>query len=1327
MTGVYLLLIVFIVLGSMLGLIAFFAYRRVMRRAKGIERGLKMVPLLIHLPPPGDDEQSNRDPRELMQQRISESQMLYDLIAGTAKQGFASSFYGQRHIAFEIIASNGLIHYFVAVPVALVSTVEQAVLTTYPGSRIEEVEDHNIFSPQGKLTGTVGGELTLRHQFSYPIGTYQQMERDPMEALINTLSKLQLGDGAAVQIMLRPAKPGWIKASEKLVAKKRHQKHATGLSLTPKDIAMAAVKAPDQQHKEQQQYELSKLEESMMQAVEEKVRHPGFEILVRVLVSSPSYDRSQSLLRGITTTFALFEAPGSNGFQFLEARDVQGLVTAFIFRFFPPEVSSSILSSPELATLFHLPDSQFTGTSQVERQHSKQVESPPNMPTRGLLMGYNFYRGTKKEVHLDLEDRRRHVYVVGQTGTGKTTFLENMMVQDMLAGNGFAFIDPHGDAAEKLISMVPKERAEDVVYFNPSDTEHPLGINLFEFDSPDQKDFIVNEAINLLYKLYDPGRTGIMGPRFEHWFRNAALTLMADPDGATFIELPKVFTDTTYLKNKFKYLKDPTVMEFWTKEMGQTSDYHKSEMLGWFVSKFGAFQTNDMMRNIIGQTSSAFDIREIMDKRKILIVNLSKGQVGELNSKLLGMIFVMKIQQAAMSRADMPENERVDFSLYVDEFQNFSTDSFASILSEARKYRLNLIVANQFIGQLSDEIREAVFGNVGTKLAYRTGPEDAEFLVKQFEPAFDTHDLINLPNFNSVIRLMVGGLPTQPFSLTALPPLGEPHQEMLMAVKQLSAAKYGVPRPTVEADVYARLQNQPRPKMAAPQVQPVPAPAPAVAQSVPQPAPSPVVPSVPAPAPIQQAAQPVTQSPQVAVAAPMPAPQPAPLPPEPVSTPPQAPAAPPPAPQPVPVSAPTIPQLGDSRPAVAPVTPASQPVPEPSSIPAPPQELPPTPIPTQATSQPAAAPTQSTANPDYQAQKSSSGNEASIADVVGAEAAKPKPVTEPIETLLIEAHETDGKTDTLTPAAPPLLIEAEEKDGIVDAPAPQPAPVPPPPPKPVPIPQPAPVQPIAPNPNSVFHPAPVHMPKPEPKPAPQPKPQPQPQKHSKSQASQRHSQDSKPRTEHQKPAKTMIATHMSHRLPASDEVQHSDSDRIRKHHSKQPQPGNAQPKKKSRQHSGESPRYKDAAKPAAAKHPGSNPQAQEPVETPRIVVPPVSVPAPAQVPVSPPPQAEEVPSPTEKLAESVNERLEDLVHPHPQQPAPVIQPAPEPKSAPDIKPEPKLESMSVPEPKVEAKPQPKPVPVQPAPQPQPEPAAATPPTPQPGEIMVDENGNVVQG
>jgi hypothetical protein len=360
--------------------------------------------------------------------------------------------------------------------------------------------------------------------------------------------------------------------------------------------------------------------------------------------------------------------------------------------------------------------------------------------------------------------------------------------------------------------MVPKERTEDVIYFSPADMDYPMGLNLFEYQNVDQKDFLIQEALNMLYKLYDPQHQGIMGPRYEHLFRNAALTIMADPQGGTFVDIPKLFRDTKFVQQKLQHVKDMNVLEFWQKEMPasqRSNDF--GEVTSWFVSKFGAFLSNEMMRNIIGQTKSAFDLRDVMDKKKIMIVNLSKGRTGELNSKLLGMVFVMKFQAAAMSRSDIPEEQRVDFSLYVDEFQNFSTESFATIMSEARKYHLNLIVANQFTTQLTEEIRDAVFGNIGTIVSFRIGQNDVEAVGRYFQPTFDSDDLLRVPNYNTIVRTLIGGVPTQPFSMATLPPLGTPNPRLSVALKQLSAAKYGRPKGIIEKEINERMATKGEP------------------------------------------------------------------------------------------------------------------------------------------------------------------------------------------------------------------------------------------------------------------------------------------------------------------------------------------------------------------------------------------------------------------------------------------------------------------------------------------------------------------------------------
>ena len=806
----------FLVLLGVGGPIVYIKIRKIFREQKNFERGLKMVPLYIHLPPLSEDvDTANRDARDVNEENISKAQIMYDIIASTFTKGFKNKFYGQRHLSFEIVGSKGFVSFYTAVPVALVDVVRQAIVSAYPTARLEEVAEHNIFSPVGKISGTIGGELTLKEPYAYPIATYQDLKRDAIQSILNALSTLDKDDGAGIQIMLRPAAPGWAKHAQAIAGKKRKGKaNKKGSEVAfwwLKHLFVATVKPPEEKGSDRggDKSELSSLDQNILDSIDDKTRHAGFEVLIRVVASSNISQKSQAILNNVVATFALFDAPGKNGFKYTPAKDIERFVTAYIMRFFPQESNRNILNSVELSTLFHFPDQKNIPTSQLERQASKQVDGPRNMPDEGLLLGYNIFRGAKKAVRLDDEDRRRHMYVVGQTGVGKSWFLENMALQDMLNGNGFAFIDPHGDTAEALLAMVPRERTEDVIYFCPAETDYPLGLNLFEAETSDQKDFLIQEAINMLYKLYDPQHQGIIGPRYEHLFRNAALTVMADPAGGTFIDIPKLFRDPEFVKQKLKYVTDPTVLEFWQKEMPQSQRSNEfGEVVSWFVSKFGAFLSNSMMRNIIGQTKSAFDLRDIMDNKKILLVNLSKGRTGELNAKLLGMIFVMKFQAAAMSRANVDESERTDFCLYVDEFQNFSTDSFATIMSEARKYHLNLIVANQFTTQLSEEIRDAVFGNMGTIISFRVGQNDVEALSRYFKPIFEPDDLLRVPNYNAIVRTLINGVPTQPFSMTALPRLGTLNPNLEQALRQLSAAKFGRPRTIVDQEIGERMKTQ---------------------------------------------------------------------------------------------------------------------------------------------------------------------------------------------------------------------------------------------------------------------------------------------------------------------------------------------------------------------------------------------------------------------------------------------------------------------------------------------------------------------------------------
>lgn len=814
--GVLIFIFLAVTIGATLIFLVFTQYKKTLREAKNYERGLKMVPMFIHLPPSSDDlEKGGRDERDVTEEVLSQAQVMYNIISSTATKGFKNRIYGQRHISFEIVAKGGLVHYYAVVPVVLVDVIRQAIAAAYPSARLEEVSEHNIFSQAGKMSGVIGGEFALKKKFVYPIATYQDTKRDAMRALLNALSAANREDGVAIQFMVRPANEGWVRASVDAAKKIKDDKgKAKGIGVSgAKGMAELLWKPPEaSDDKRPEDRQLTSLEEETVKAIEEKTRYPAYEVLVRVVVSSNTTEHSQGLLKNIVAAFALFDSPSNNGFKFNITRDVEELVTAFIFRFFPQSVNYNILNSIELATIFHLPEQNSIPTSKVQRQMNKQVDGPTDLMEQGLLLGINEFRGVKKEIRLSDNDRRRHTYMIGQTGVGKSGFISNLAYQDMHSGKGFALIDPHGDLVEDMLANVPKDRVEDVIYFNPSDLDNPIGLNLFEWETEDQKDFLVQESINMLYSLYDPGHTGIVGPRMEHIFRNCALLLMSDPAGGTFIDIPKLLVDNDFMKSKLKYVTDRNVLDFWTKEYPASQRSNESgEVTSWVVSKFGPFLSNTMMRNIMGQTKSGFSIRDVMDNEKILLVNLSKGKMGELNSKLIGMIFVMKFQAAAMARADMAEDDRKDFCLFVDEFQNFATESFESILSEARKYRLNLVLGNQFMTQLTDKIREAIIGNVGTVISGRIGVTDAELMVKKYQPVFDAEDLTKLPNYQFVASVMINGMPSAPFSMAGIPPMARKNPQLADAMKRLSGAKYGFERAIVEKEIFARLEP-PKPK-----------------------------------------------------------------------------------------------------------------------------------------------------------------------------------------------------------------------------------------------------------------------------------------------------------------------------------------------------------------------------------------------------------------------------------------------------------------------------------------------------------------------------------
>jgi hypothetical protein len=469
--------------------------------------------------------------------------------------------------------------------------------------------------------------------------------------------------------------------------------------------------------------------------------------------------------------------------------------------------NASVLNIAELATVFHFPNKNIT-TPKIVWLGARRSAAPTTLPEQGLYLGKSVFRGVEKKIYMKDEDRTRHFYIIGQTGTGKSVLMKELALQDIRNGEGVAIIDPHGTDINYLLTKIPENRMDDVILFDASDTERPMGLNMLEAHSEEEKHMIINAFIALLYKLYDPNRQGIMGPQLERAIRNVMLTAMADPE-STMVDVLRLLIDPKYAQKFLDKLTDPLVKRYWTDEMANTTAQQKGEKMGYFVSKFDRFVTDKTMRNILGQPKSAFNFDDVMANKKILLVDLAKGKLGEENSNFLGLLLVPRILAAAMGRHKLLGKESFpDFYLYVDEFQNFATPDFATILSEARKYKLNLVVAHQFVAQLEEDIKDAIFGNVGTMCVFRVGADDAEYLENHFTPSFTKRDLINLPVGNCYTRLLVNGHPTPPFSMmvdmkevNATPE----SPEMAEKIREKSRLKYGTPVEEVEEYIYNRI------------------------------------------------------------------------------------------------------------------------------------------------------------------------------------------------------------------------------------------------------------------------------------------------------------------------------------------------------------------------------------------------------------------------------------------------------------------------------------------------------------------------------------------
>ncbi len=788
------------------------------RHKRHLDRSFDMVFMKVMIP----RKESEKDKQETNSGQSSEGfkeavgvmEHFFSNIHSIYKSRWASLVHGTEFISLEYVFQEGLVTFYVVIPRKLANLMEKQITSFYNDAVVEQVEDYNIFLPESVQSACY---LTFSKKYGYPIKTYKNMESDPVNSIVNSLSKLGPNETAAIQVMVRPVKSGWQKKCKKIASKLQSGKHEMTLNpLIWLGDMLSMLMGGGEDAKGGDANKPQALTEEAIKALGEKSKSLGYEAIIRLVTSAPDKELAETNLVNIKSSFTQFNSPDVNSFTRVKGTSTRACVTNFIYRNFKKGFLTSLhnpmlISTPELASIYHFPNTKFNKIPTIKWQNYKIAPAPTNVPTAGLLLGHNVYRGTKTPVYMKREDRFRHFYVIGQTGTGKSTMLVSMIRQDLQQNDGFCCMDPHGQLADDIFPHIPRERADDIIYFNPADTERPMGLNLLEGDTEEERELVALDAMNIMIKLFG---NEIFGPRIQDYFRNGCLTLMSDPEGGALTDIVRLFTDDVYQQYKVTKVKNPVVRAFWEKQMANTGQREKQEMIPYFAAKFGQFTTNSLMRNVIGQTKSAFDISEVMNKGKILIINLSKGLIGDINSNLLGLIMVSKIQTAAMRRQRQSKEERKDFFLYIDEFQNYITDSIESILSEARKYRLSLNIAHQYLGQLEKKqgadsgtvnLKDAIFGNVGTIMAYKVGAQDAEYLEKEFTPVFTQQDLVNIDARKSAMKLSIDGQPSRPFSLIPVYYGDKGDSDVVEALKQLSRLKYGRDKEFVSREIIHRI------------------------------------------------------------------------------------------------------------------------------------------------------------------------------------------------------------------------------------------------------------------------------------------------------------------------------------------------------------------------------------------------------------------------------------------------------------------------------------------------------------------------------------------
>ena len=770
-----------------LGTITFFSlfvagfvwFRHIIKRGI-ITRSLNMSLFLITLP--YSTEAGDKGYEAIKEKIMLMEQFLSSFSVLDAGGWWKETVYGKPYIALELAVHHKgeEIHTYIAVPKNLENTLEKQIHGFFPHAEVEQVKDYSIFQPQG---ASAASYAKLKRSPVLPLSTYKDMSADPLNNIATAMSKLkEHGEGASVQLVIKPQDASHHRQRAEKIIKEMSKgvsyKDATqeGSGSVAKDIgkgvynelsSVAVNKKTQEEEGLENPIPKGPVDESTIQMMRDKTSKTHFSGNLRLVASAQGSGRANQILNELEAAFVQFNTATGNSLKFnkVPKRVFRKFIFNYSFRI-PDSKNANSFSIDEITSFFHFPVTA-TETTKLKTLRTKAAPPPGSLPQEGVIVGSTEYRGQKQKVRIAKNDRRRHLYVIGQTGTGKSTLIFNMIKQDIANGEGAALIDPHGDLAHRILEHVPKERWDDIVWFDPGDPERPFGLNMLEYDTsrPQQKTLVVNELLGIFKKLF---HEETMGPVFDQYFRNACLLLLGDYEHEipTLLDIPKVLTDVDYRKDKLSREKNPVVKNFWEKEAEKAGgEAALSNIAPYITSKINGFVADEFLRPIISKKRSSLNFRQAMDEKKIILANLSKGKLGELNANLIGLVIVGKLLIASLSRVDMDEEQRNDFYMYMDEFQNFSTDSISTILSEARKYRLNLIMAHQFIGQLEEKIQKAVFGNVGSMLALRVGIEDTQFLKEQFEPTFTEDDLANIDNFKAHAKLLINNQTTRPFRI----------------------------------------------------------------------------------------------------------------------------------------------------------------------------------------------------------------------------------------------------------------------------------------------------------------------------------------------------------------------------------------------------------------------------------------------------------------------------------------------------------------------------------------------------------------------------------